>query len=296
MQEGQPSITAITAAMVRAAHLMVDDDPKIFSDLLALRLSGVENEASLHTTLGTIQEEIAQQTSPTFAHTLSNCNRAYTVMRARYTEDALGNALERGITQYVILGAGLDSFAYRQPPQAKSLHIFEVDHPATQMWKRARLRDLRLDPPSNLTFVPVDFERQTLAEGLRPGGLQPKAPTFVSWLGVTMYLTEEATFDTLRYIASFAAESEIVFQYAVSDSLLSEESRRLSAMLKKATAARGEPFVSAFDPTALAAQVETLGFRQVWDFGPEEANARYFAGRTDGLRLLPLFNLMSARV
>jgi len=296
MQEGRPSATAITAAMVRAAHLIADDDPKVFSDPLALRLSGVEDEAALQATLNAMLEAIARQSSAAFAHTLSSCNRAYTVMRSRYTEDALGDALARGITQYVILGAGLDSFAYRQPPQAEGLHIFEVDHPATQTWKRARLRELQLDSPSNLTFVPVDFERQTLAEELQASGHRSAAPTFVSWLGVTMYLTEAAIFETLRYVAAFAPGSEIVFQYVLSDSLLNQESRSLIAMLKAATAARGEPFVSAFDPTALTAQVKALGFRQVWDFGPEEANARYFAGRTDGLRILPMFNLMRARV
>jgi len=295
MQEGRPSVTAITAAMVRAAHLAFDAAPKIFSDPLAFGLSGIENEVALQATLEEMLAEITRLSSAAFAHTLSSHNRAFTVMRSRYTEDTLGSALERGITQYVILGAGLDSFAYRQPPQTKRLHIFEVDHPATQSWKRARLRELQLDPPGNLTFVPVDFERQTLAEELRAGGHRSAVPTFVSWLGVTMYLTEEAIFETLRYVASFAPSSEIVFQYVLSDALLNEESRSLTAMLKAATAARGEPFVSAFDPPALAAQIQALGFQQVENFGPEEANARYFAGRTDGLYILPMFNLMRAR-
>lgn len=296
MQEGRASLTAITAAMVRAAHLAFDKEPKIFSDPLALRLSGLENEAALQATLDTILTEITRLSSAAFAHTLSNHNRAFTVMRSRYTEDALAEACVQETTQYVILGAGLDSFAYRQPPQAQSLRIFEVDHPATQAWKRSRLRALHLDPPHNLTFVPVDFERQTLAEELHASGYQAAEPTFVSWLGVTMYLTEEAIFETLRYLASFAPGSAVVFQYLLSDSVLTEESRRLTAMLKSATAARGEPFVSAFEPTALAARVRALGFQHVWDFGPEEANTRYFAGRTDGLRIFPMFNLMRARV
>jgi methyltransferase (TIGR00027 family) len=296
MQEGRPSATAITAAMVRAAHLAFDDAPKVFSDSLALRLSGMENVAALQATLDAMIAEVTRLSSAAFAHTLSSHNRAFTVMRSRYTEDTLDEALARGITQYVILGAGLDSFAYRQPPQAQGLRIFEVDHPATQAWKRARLRELQLDPPSNLTFVPVDFERQTLTEELHASGHRSAVPTFVSWLGVTMYLTEAAIFETLRYVASFAPGSEIVFQYVLSDALLREESRKVFAMLKAFTAARGEPFVSAFDPAVLTTQVKALGFKQVWDVGPEEANARYFAGRTDGLRILPMFNLMRARV
>lgn len=296
MQEGQASATAITAAMVRAAHLVFDEKPTVFSDPLALRLSGMESEAALHTTMAAILTEITRLSSATLAHTLSNHNRAFTVMRSRYTEDALGDAMARGTTQYVILGAGLDSFAYRQPPQAHGLQIFEVDHPATQAWKRDRLLELRLAPPSNLTFVSVDFERQTLAEALRASGHQTAVPTFVSWLGVTMYLTAEAVFETLRYIASFALGSEIVFQYVLPDSVLNEESRSLTAMLKAATAARGEPFISAFEPAVLADQVQALGFQHVWDLGPEEANARYFAGRTDDLCIRPMFNLMRARV
>ena len=130
-------------------------------------------------------------------------------MRQRYTEDELGKALERGVGQYVILGAGLDSFAYRRPDLAGVVRVFEVDHPATQQWKRARLQELNITPPSNLTFVPVDFEQQTLAEGLRAGGHRPELPTFVSWLGVTTYLTEAAVFETLRYVASLAPAARL---------------------------------------------------------------------------------------
>jgi methyltransferase (TIGR00027 family) len=243
-----------------------------------------------------ILAEVMRMSSRALAHALSSHNRAFTVLRSRYTEDALRDAIRQGITQYVILGAGLDSFAYRQPPQAQGLNIFEVDHPATQAWKRSRMRELQIAIPSNLTFVPVDFERQTLAEELRKSGHQSTVPTFISWLGVTMYLTEEAIFETLRYVASLAPGSEIVFQYVLPDSLLNDESRSLVATLKAATAARGEPFISAFAPDALAAQVKALGFQHMWDLGPQEANARYFTGRTDGLKVLPMFNLMRAQV
>ena len=280
MEEGRPSTTAVVPALLRAAHLLWDDDPKIFQDPLALRLSGVENEAALQATL-------AQQS--TYA-------RAHVAIKQRYTEDELDKAVKRGVAQYVILSAGLDSFAYRCPDLATTLRIFEVDHPATQQWKRARLQELKIDLPNNLTFIPLNCEQQTLAEGLRAGGHRSELPTFVSWLGVIVYLTEAAVFETLRYVASLAPGSEIVFEYYLSESLLSEENRRRLAVVKAAAAARGEPWLSQFEPTDLVARVKALGFTHIWDLGPEEANARYFAGRMDGLRTGPSLHLMKARV
>jgi methyltransferase (TIGR00027 family) len=296
MEEGRPSATAMMAAMARAAHLVLDDDPKILQDPLALGLSGVENEAALLATLKAMQAEIARRSTPEVAQAQVRYVRAVTTMRQRYTEDELDKALERGVTQYVILGAGLDSFAYRRPDLTAALRVFEVDYPATQQWKRARLRELNVTLPSNLTFIPLDFERQTLAEGLQTGGHRPELPTFFSWLGVTQYLTEAAVFETLRDVASLAPGSEIVFEYIVPESLLDDENRRRLAAIKAAGIARGEPWVSLFEPTTLATRLQELGFGQVWDFGPEEANTRYFAGRTDGLCASPLSHLMKAQV
>jgi methyltransferase (TIGR00027 family) len=263
---------------------------------LALRLSGVENEAALQERLRAIETEMARRSTPEFAQAFFRYNRAGSSMRQRYTEDELGKAVERGVVQYVILGAGLDSFAYRRPDLAGVLQVFEVDHPATQQWKRVRLQELHLTLPKNLTFVPLDFEQQTLADGLRAGGHRSELPTFFSWLGVTMYLTEEAVFETLRYVVSLTPGSEIVFQYVLPESRVNEEGRRLLAIFKAASAARGEPWLSQFEPTILTARLKELGFTQVWDFGPEEANTRYFAGRTDGLCAAPTHHLMKARV
>lgn len=296
MEEGRPSATATIAAMMRAAHLLWDDDPKILQDSLALRLSGVENEATLLERLRAIETEMAQRSTPEFAQAFFRYNRAGSAMRQRYTEDELGQAVERGVAQYVILGAGLDSFAYRRPDLTGILRISEVDHPTTQQWKRARLQALNLTRPTNLTFVLIDFEQQVLADGLRAGGHQPELPTFFSWLGVTMYLTEAAVFETLRYVASLPAGSEIVFEYVLPESRVTEEGRRLLALFKAGAAARGEPWISQFEPSMLTARVKELGFTQVWDFGREEANARYFAGRTDGLSASPAHRLMKARV
>jgi methyltransferase (TIGR00027 family) len=282
MEEGRPSTTATIAAMIRAAHLLWDDAPKIFQDPLALGLSGVESPGALQATLR------ARQAEP--------YNYAGVLVRQRYAEDELATAMRRGVGQYVILGAGLDSFAYRRPDLATLLRVFEVDHPATQQWKRARLGALSVNLPSNLTFIPLDFEQHTLADGLPTGGHRPELPTFFSWLGVTHYLTEEAVFTTLRYVASLASGSEIVFQYFLPEALFDDENRRLLALWKERRASVGEPVLSQFEPTTLAARVRECGFTQVWDVGPEELDARYFAGRTDGLRASPHSHLMKARV
>lgn len=282
MEEGRPSTTATIAAMIRAAHLLWDDAPKIFQDPLALGLSGVESPDALQATLR------ARQREP--------YNYAGVLVRQRYAEDALATAITRGVGQYVILGAGLDSFAYRRPDLATRLRVFEVDHPATQQWKRARLEALSVDLPSHLTFIPLDFEQHTLAVALPAGGHRPELPTFLSWLGVTHYLTDEAVFTTLRYVASLAPGSEIVFQYFLPETLFDDENRRLLALWKERRASVGEPVLSQFEPATLATRMQECGFTQIWDVGPEELDARYFAGRTDGLRASPHSHLMKACV
>lgn len=282
--------------MLRAAHLLLDDEPKILRDDFALRFSGAENEAALRTALETMRAEFARRDSPEIAEALLRHLRASVTMRSRYTEDELGEALARGVRQFVILGAGLDSFAYRRRDLAGVVQVFEVDHPATQQWKRTRLQEMQVALPPNLSFMPINFERQTLTEALRAGGYQAEKPVFFSWLGVTGYLTEDAIFKTLREVATAVPGSEIVFGYGVQETLLDEESQRMRAVLKERVAAGGEPNLSLFDPASLAARVQALGFSQVADFGSEAANARYFAGRTDGLRVAPLTRLMKARV
>ena len=282
--------------MLRAAHLVVDAEPKILKDDFAAVFSGVEHEAAVRAALESMQANFARRASPALAQALVRHLRASVTMRSRYTEDELSNALARGIRQYVILGAGLDSFAYRRRDLADVLRVFEVDHPATQQWKRGRLQELGIELPPNLTFIPINFEQQIVTEALQAGGYRPEEPAFFSWLGVIGYLTEEATFKTLREVVAAAPGSEIVFGYGVQEALLDEESRQMRALVKAGVAAQGEPILTLFEPTSLAARVKELGFAQVWDFGPEEANARYFAGRTDGLQVAALNHLMKARV
>jgi methyltransferase (TIGR00027 family) len=180
MEEGQPSSTALGAAMLRAAHLLWDDPPKIFEDTFALRLSGCENEAALQVQLDRLAAEFARRSSPDLAQIALRYLRAEVIMRSRYVEGEVDRAIKRGISQYVILGAGLDSFAYRRPDVAKVIRIFEVDHPATQAWKRARLQDLSVAAPENLAFVPVDFEKRSTIEGLQTSAFRTDAPAVFS--------------------------------------------------------------------------------------------------------------------
>jgi methyltransferase (TIGR00027 family) len=290
------SFTALLAAMMRAAHVVLDGEPKIFADSLALRLSGAENEEELLATLDAFQRAVMANFGQQLTQALFKYLRAVTTMRSKYTEDELSYAIQRGVKQYVILGAGLDSFAYRRQDLVGVVRVFEVDLPATQHWKRTRLSALNIVLPGNLTFIPFDFEKETLTDALRTGGYRPDKPAFFSWLGTTHYLTASAVFQTLHEIACLSPGSEIVFQYQVSEALLDKESRELLRALKAGGAKNGEPWLSFFEPTSLAAQVRELGFAQISDFGPQEARARYFAGRTDKLPVPHLSRLMKARV
>ena len=187
-------------------------------------------------------------------------------------------------------------FAYRRGEAAKGVRVFEVDHPATQHWKRTRLHAVGIEIPPTVSFVPLDFEQQTLQEGLRAGGYRLEEPGVFSWLGVTPYLTEAAIWRTLREVAASAAGTAIIFEYEVPDSLLDAEGQRLEATTRAFATARGEPWFSVFDPSRLRAHLHALGFVVIEDVGPEEAHARYFAGRRDGLRSLPFAHLMHAQV
>ncbi len=296
MEEGRPSSTAVAAAMMHAAHLLWDDELKILKDELALGLSDIGDEATLRATLDAMLTEMQQDSTPEFAQAVFRHFRAMAVLRSRYVEDELAQALSRRVTQYVILGAGFDSFAYRRRDLAGVVQVFEVDHPVSQQGKLDRLQALQVELPPNLRFVALDFEKHALVDGLRAGGYRMEEPAFFSWLGVTQYLTEAAVYRTLQEVASLAVGTEIVFMYVVPAAMLDDENQRLLTVSTSSSAARGEPWLSFFEPARLAARVKELGFAEVWDLGPEEANARYFAGRNDGLRVANIAHLMKARV
>ncbi len=256
-------------ALRRAAHQLWDH-PKVFDDPVALKIIGRDAAAGLEKT---------KNSDSTPARSL----RAFLVARSRFAEDHMAQAVTRGVKQYVVLGAGLDTFAYRNPFAA--LQIFEVDYPATQAWKRERLEAAGIAIPATLTFAPVDFEKDTLAAGLVSAGFKASEPAFFSWLGVTPYLIEETMLATLRWIASSCSQNGVAFDYMVPRSSLNFLNRVAFDALARRVSAAGEPFVGFFDPVALARELRGMGFTHIEDLGSEEINTRYFNHRSDGLRV-----------
>jgi len=283
LQAGEPSRTAQGAAQLRAAHQLLER-PLVFDDPIALRILGAP-------VVKQIALDADRYQTPT-----ARALRAFLVARSRYAEDELGRAIKAGTAQYIVLGAGLDTFAYRNP-HGKRLRVFEVDHPTTQAWKRARLQEQSIEFPRSLTFVPVDFERDSLAESLRRAGFRRSAPVFISWLGVSMYLTQEAVMQTLHFVAqSCARGSEIVFDFSVPDDALSERQRVSRARLAERVAGLGEPWISTFDPAALGEALTAMGFSHADNFGAAQANELYFANRADGFGVRGSARIMTARV
>ncbi len=275
----QASRTALGAALHRAIH-QVRDIPPIFADPLALRIVGPEAERSLRSGEGALAGWPGL--------------RAFVAARSRFAEDCLAEAHARGVRQYVLLGAGLDTFAYRAA--LPGLTVFEVDHPATQAWKRGRLAEAGIAVPGSVVYAPVDFEREGAAAGLARAGFDAAMPAFLAWLGVIHYLRREAVMETLAFAAGLSSGSEIVLDYSERADGGDAVHRRSHQALAARVASAGEPFRSAFEPATLAAEVRRLGFSWVEDLGAEALNSRYFRGRSDGLLLLAGGHLMRARV
>jgi methyltransferase (TIGR00027 family) len=267
MEEGKFSRTAQRVAIRRAAHQLLDD-PRVLDDPLALRIIGAEAEEAL-------------RSNPKENHNFSRAFRAFMAARSRYAEDELARAVAKGVRQYVVLGAGLDTFAYRNPHPG--LRVFEVDHPATQAWKREQLQAAGIAVPPSLTFVPIDFEKQTLADGLGQAEFKPDAAAFFSWLGVTPYLTRDAFMTTLRFLANMPESSGVVFDFAVDRTLLNAGQRQALDALSERVARYGEPFRLFFDPRKLQDELKSLGFHRTEFLQGKEINARYFKDREDGL-------------
>ncbi len=272
MIEGRPSRTARGVAIRRAAHQTLDD-PRVLEDPLAAR---VLDEEDRHRLQGAIE---AGANSP------GRLLRAFVAARSRYAEEQLAAGVSRGIDQYVVLGAGLDTFAYRNPYPADRLRVFEVDFPSTQAWKRARLDEAGIAIPASLTFAPVDFETGTLADGLAAAGFAADRPAVVAWLGVVPYLTEDTVMGTLGFLGGLPGGTAVVFDYGVPPGTFGLRARVAFKMLAARVEQAGEPFRTFFEPAALAAHLKRLGFQAIDDLGPDEINARYFAGRTDDLRV-----------
>ena len=267
MQSAEPSRTALRVALRRAAHQLYDR-PLVFDDPLAVPILG-----------SAFAEELKRTPlRPDRPH--STGLRAFLVGRSRYAEDTLARGVERGIRQYVLLGAGLDTFAYRNP--YPDLRVFEVDHPATQQWKRDMLSAARIRVPSSLTYVSVDFEQQSLSTQLLACGFDPGRPAFFAWLGVTVYLTLAAFRGTIGFVAAQAEGSGLVFDYGQPRSVLPPDEQLARDSLASRVQQAGEPFQLAFTPPDIAA--ELAAFHHLEDLGTAEMNTRYFADRSDNLR------------
>jgi len=284
MIEARPSATALRVAMRRASHQFLDV-PKVFDDPLALRILGERSGTELRSTAGSLQDTAARSL------------RAFLAARSRFAEDQLAVAVSRGASQYVILGAGLDTFAYRNPYPESALRVFEVDYPATQLWKQRLLAEAGIAIPSSLSYAPVDFEHQTLADGLAQASFHSQKITFFSWLGVTPYLTRDAVTSTFAFLAGTPAGGGVVFDYAVPRSSLNLIGRLAFDALARRVASAGEPFQTFFDPHELAAELHRTGFRHVEDLDAAEINSRYFKDRADGLKIRgSLGHLISAKI
>ena len=264
------SRTALEAARLRAVHLLLDDPPPVFEDPLALRL------------LDPGAERAIREHADRFRTAASRAIRADVVARSRWAEDSLREAVRRGVRQYVILGAGLDTFAYRQPDWARSLTIVEVDHAASREDKLARLGRAGIEPPPNLHLVAADLEGEALAPALDGAGFDTTEPAFVACLGVLIYLSEGAADAIFEMTGGLAAGSELAFTFSRPDASTAAPPAAGSAAARME--AIGEPWRTRFDAAALTERLRSAGFRSIDFLNAEDVTGRYLRGRGDGLR------------
>jgi len=276
--------TAAGVAWLRAAHQLVDAPPLILDDPVILRLLPGSVVEGLRANPVSAQSQGARML------------RSHIVLRSRFAEDRLRVAMERGVRQYVILGAGYDTFVARQPEWARALRIVEVDRPALQQEKRARLAEFGVDVPENVRFVAIDFEAESLADGLAREHVSLNEPTFFSWLGVTMYLTEPAIDAVLGTVAKSPRGSEIVFTFAPRPTREREPGASDVSVLAERAASIGEPWLTYFSVEALQRKLERHGFSRIEFLTPADAESRYFAGRSDGLLAPKRTTIVSAVV
>jgi len=269
MQTGRASRTALRVAIRRAAHQVIDK-PRVLDDPIAVPLLGPGFDRDMERAM----------------HPVARDFRLFMAARSRYAEDSLAASVSQGVNQYVVLGAGLDTFAYRNP--FPSLRVFEVDFPATQQWKRGLLTEAKIAAPANLTFVPLDFEHKTLADGLSEAGFNAGLPAFFGWLGVVPYLTLEAFRSTLAAIGELPAGTAVTFDYVFSPDTLTPKRRLVFNTLAKRVEAAGEPFRLFFAPSDLESELRRAGFTRIEQADSDRLNELYFNDRADGLKLSPV--------
>ncbi|PKM90061.1 MAG: SAM-dependent methyltransferase [Firmicutes bacterium HGW-Firmicutes-12] len=290
MEMNQISLTAMMTAYIRAYHSKYVT-PKIFDDFLAYSFIPVERRALIEQGLADslkLQNPLLYDTCQEQAEALSLVMQTITgppnvLSRSRFTEDILLKAISQGVNQYVILGAGMDTFAFRHSQLLKEIHVFEVDQFGMQEFKRQRIADLAWTVPSHLHFVPVDFTQNNLASSLKTASYKPNTSSFFSWLGVTMYLSREEVFSTLQDISNNTSSgSIIIFDYLDPDAFIPEKAAaRVQGMLQMAQYA-GEPMKTSLEPSILASDLAALGIHLQENLCPNEIEKRYFQGRSDG--------------
>lgn len=304
MDATRASMTALATSLMRAIHTRLDR-PALIEDAWGDRLvldqelealwraaePGLEPAASQRVSaLGSLRDRVdaVLRTHPTYATI---------IVRTRHAEDALAAAVEGGVRQYVIVGAGMDSFALRRPAFAGDLEIFEIDHPATQEFKQRRLRDCGVALPDRLHFIAADLSAEPLGSALERSSFSQGELSFFSWLGVTSYLTREANLATLREIARCAAPaSELVFTYIDQREFEPDTASAETQRIRAGLAAAGEPWVSGFHPAQLPDELRGLGLVLLEDLGGDDLRVRYCAGRDDGLIPAPYMHIARARV
>jgi methyltransferase (TIGR00027 family) len=277
MQTGQPSQTALGAAAYRAVHQTLEGGV-IFADPFALQVLSDEARTRLSDMADPVHRPM----------------RLFIAARSRFSEDTMAACVARGVRQIVILGAGLDTFSLRNPHAGAGARVFEVDYPATQAWKRERFRQAGLDLPATLTFAPVDFERQSLLDGLSAAGFRADEPAYFQWLGVVPYLTREAIVSTLDFIAGISG-SEVVFDYGEPFENLPPPMRANIAALAARAASVGEPWLSLFEPADMAALLQARRFAGFEDVTRAELAARYYGNLGQGLAAMPGPHIVRAR-
>ncbi len=283
MFPGQASYSMVRTAAWRAAHQIIDR-PRIFEDPVAV---GLVPEASEKAIIDGVEDH---------KDPLKVLMRALFAFRSRFTEERLAQAAARGVRQYVIIGAGLDTFPWRQPPFAKEMRIFFVDHPSTLTWSTERFRERGLATPPNLTFVAADLEAQELPTRLDEHGFEQETAAFSSVLGVTQYISRDATEALLRFAASLPARSEIVFTFSPPDDELDADDLAAIVWSLAATKATGEPWLTRLRAPEVANLLTSLGFQDVFHLSQALAQQRYFSGRTDTLRATRIEELFAATV
>jgi methyltransferase (TIGR00027 family) len=263
-----PSRTALLTAAARGLH-REESPPWVLDDWLAMRLGG--NGAERMSEL--LRERLTRPELLAFSR--------WVCVRGRLAEDIVERAAAAGVSQSVIVGAGLDSLAYRRADVLERMRVFEVDHPVSQRWKRRRLRELGIDPPANLVYAPIDFEQQALRDGLSAVGFDFATLSVWSWIGVTMFLTLGAIRSTLSTIVECPPGTRLVLTYNLPREALTGIGLAMATVTRAAVRELGEPMISLFTPGEIEQLLRGLGYDEITHFGPEEARNSYFADRDD---------------